>query len=99
MIRFVRVASIAPGKMTEALAFARQIAELFEKTTGMKLQIMVPVGGNPQRVAWRAEYESLGVLESVQGKLLMDAKYQDLIAKGAGNFIAGSVFDSIWRTI
>ena len=99
MIRFVRVASIAPGKTTDALAFARQIAELFEKTTGMKLQIMVPIGGNPQRIAWRTEYESLGVLESVQAKLLMDAKYQDLIAKGAGNFIAGSVFDSIWRTI
>ena len=99
MIRFIRVASIAPGKITEALAFAHEVAASFEKHTGMKLQIMVPVGGNPQRIAWRAEYENLGALENVQAKLLTDAKYQELIARGSGYFIAGSLFDSIWRTI
>jgi hypothetical protein len=99
MIRFIRVASIAPGKIGEALAFAREVAASFEKHTGMKLQIMVPVGGNPQRIAWRAEYESLGALENVQAKLLTDAKYQELIARGSDCFIAGSVFDSIWRTV
>jgi hypothetical protein len=99
MIRFVRTASIAPGKLGDALAFAKQISEHVHKATGVKLEVMMPVGGNPQRIAWRAEYESLGAMETAQLKTLADPKYQELVARGSSNFIAGSVNDSIWRTM
>ena len=38
MITFVRTATIAPGKVGEALAFAHQIAKLVEKISGLKVQ-------------------------------------------------------------
>ena len=49
MITFVRTATIAPGKVAEALAFAHQIAKLVEKISGLKVGVSMPVGGNPFR--------------------------------------------------
>ena len=70
MIRFVRSACVAPGKFGDALAFAWQISEFVSKHYGVKLEIMLPVGGNPQRIAWRAEYSNLGAMDEFQSKLL-----------------------------
>jgi len=99
MIRFVRSASIAPGKLGDALAFAKQISEYIGKQFGVRLEVMMPVGGNPNRVAWRAEYASLAAMEEMQTKMLADPKYMELVAKGGSNFIAGSLNDAIWRTV
>ena len=99
MIRFVRTASIAPGKVADALAFAKEISTFISKQYGVQLQVMMPVGGNPHRIAWRAEYANLGVMEEFQAKTMADPKYQKLLASGSANFIAGSVNDSIWRTL
>ena len=59
MIRFVRTASIAPGKFGDAVAFAKQISEFVRRQYGVQLEVLMPVGGNPYRIAWRAEYEGL----------------------------------------
>jgi len=99
MIRMERSAIIAPGKFGEAIAFAKQISEFFEKSYGLKLEVMVPIGGNPHRVAWRAEYPSLAALEEMQSKMLMDPKYHEMSSKGAPNFIGGSLNDVMWRTV
>ena len=99
MIRFVRSACVAPGKFGDALAFARQISEFVSKHYGVKLEIMLPVGGNPQRIAWRAEYSNLGAMDEFQSKLLVDSKFIELSSKGGANFVAGSMNDVIWRTV
>ena len=99
MIRFVRVASVAPGKLGSALAFAKQISEFLGTQHGVKLEVMMPVGGNPHRIAWRGEYASLAAMEESQAKYMMDPKCLELLSKGGDNFIAGSVNDSIWRTV
>lgn len=99
MIRFVRTASIAPGKVSDAFAFAKQVSEYVGKQYGLKVEVMVPVAGNPFRIAWRAEYSNLGAMDEVQGKLMADAKYQEIVAKGGPHFIPGSVNDAIWRTV
>ncbi len=99
MIRFVRAASIAPGKLGSSLAFAKQIAGYLGKHHGLKLEVMMPVGGNPHRVAWRAEYANLAAMEEAQAKFMADPKYLELLATGGDNFIAGSVHDSIWSTV
>jgi hypothetical protein len=59
MISFTRSASIAPGKTREAMAFAVQIAKLVKDKYGITIEIRLPVGGNPNRIAWHARYESL----------------------------------------
>ena len=99
MIRFVRTSSIAQGKVKEALTVAKQISEYMSKTYGVQLEVMMPVGGNPFRIAWRAEYPSLGAMEEVMSKIQVDAQLQEIFAKGSVNFIAGSANDVIWRTV
>ena len=99
MIRFVRMASIAPGKTGSALTFAKKIADYLAKHHKLKLEVMMPIGGNPNRVAWRTEYASLAALEENQTNFMADPKYMELVASGADNFIAGSIMDSIWRTV
>jgi len=99
MIRFVRTATISPGKLGDALAFAKQIAEYIGKNYGQKLEIMMPIGGNPNRVAWRTEYASLAALEEFMAKSASDPKYAELVKSGGMNFVAGSLNDSIWRTL
>ena len=99
MIRFVRTATIAPGKLGDALVFAKQIADYVGKTYGQKLEVMMPVGGNPIRIAWRTEYANLGALEEFMTKSMSDPKYAELLKTGGMNFVAGSLNDSIWKTV
>ncbi len=99
MITFFRSAIIAPGKTPKAIEFAKQIAAYVKKSTGVDLNVGVPIGGNPNRIGWSARYESLADWELQMQKLTSAPKYWDLINKNADIFVAGSVHDEIWRTI
>jgi hypothetical protein len=99
MITFVRTASIAPGKTNEALAFAHQIAKHVKDKHGTTVELLMPVGGNPNRIAWQARNESLAQWEAFTAKLLADTDYMGMLAKNSANFLPGSAFDEIWRTI
>jgi hypothetical protein len=99
MISFYRSAGIAQGKTVSALVFAREIAAYIKDKTRNEITVAVPIGGNPNRVGWSVRYENLGALEAQQTLLLADPKYMELVAKGAENFIAGSMHDEIWRSL
>jgi hypothetical protein len=99
MIAFSRSAVIAPGKTASALAYARELAKTVHSKTGVDVQIAVPIGGNPSRVCFLAQYENLGALEKAQGQLMSDTGYLDVVAKGGDNFVAGSLQDEIWRVL
>jgi hypothetical protein len=99
MIRFQRSASIAPGKFAGAMAFARDIATFVKAATGVDVHISVPIGGNPSRIAWSAQYQTLAAYDEMSTKLLGDAKYQDLVAKGGENFVANTMRDELWRVL
>jgi hypothetical protein len=98
MITFVRTATIAPGKLGEAMGFAHQVGQLVEKITGLKVGVATPVGGNPFRIAWVTAQPDLAAVEANNGKLLGDAEYMKLVETGAQLFLPGSVHDEMWRT-
>lgn len=99
MITFTRSASIAPGKTGEAITFAHQMAKLIKEKYGTTLELLVPIGGNPNRIAWYARYESLAQWEALANKLIADTEYMGAIAKNSATFLPGSVYDEIWRTL
>lgn len=99
MIGLYRTAAIASGKNASAMAFAAQIASYIKEKTSVEVRVAIPIGGNPNRVAWSVLYENLGAMEKHMGALLGDSKYIEMIAKGSDNFIAGSVHDEIWRAL
>ena len=45
MIHFYRTASVQPGKLGEAIAHAKAIADHLETAHGYKVQVAVPFGG------------------------------------------------------
>ena len=99
MITITRTASIAPGKTGNAIAFGHQVAKYIKEKHGTSLEVMMPIGGNPARIAWYTRYESLAQWEALTGKLLADKDYLALTAKHSDTFLPGSVHDHIWRTI
>jgi hypothetical protein len=99
MIYFHRSATIAPGKTVPAMSFAREVAEMLRTKTGLSVTLGMPVGGQAGRIGWFVQYETLGQLEEVQTRLLQDAEYLGMLAKGGENFVAGSLHDEIWRML
>lgn len=99
MIAITRTASIAPGKTGEAVLFGHQIAKYIKEAHGVALEVLMPIGGNPARIAWHARYDTLAQWESLTGKLLADKAYMELVSKHAATFLPGSVHDHIWRTV
>jgi hypothetical protein len=99
MIYITRTATIAPGKTGDALAFAHNIAKLLKDKHNMALEVMMPVGGNPNRIGWLGRYENLAQWEALVAKLLTDADYMEAVAKAKDTFLPGTVNDDIWRTI
>jgi len=99
MITILRSASIAPGKVGDAMAFAHKIAAFISENYAVKLELLMPVGGNPNRIAWRADYSNVAEWEILSGKLMADQGYLAIVAANSATFLPGSVHDDIWRTI
>jgi hypothetical protein len=99
MISFVRVGGIAPGKTAAAIGFASEIAAYMKSTYGVELEVLRPIGGNPQRIAWSTRYKDLAAMEAVNTKILSDKQYWAMVGKASENFLAGSMRDTIWQTV
>jgi len=99
MITITRTVSIAPGKSANAVAFALQIGRFLRDKYGATVEARMPIGGNPLRVAWSGQYESLAQWESVTAKMLADKDYIELVASQGDTFLPGTVHDDIWRSI
>ena len=99
MIAFVRIVSVMPGKTADALAFAHHLKSYLKDKHGIDMNLSMPIGGNPNRIAYVSNVASLGELEAGIAKLAADAEYQKMIAGNAANVIPGSVHDEMWRSL
>lgn len=99
MIAFVRVASVKPGKTGAAMAFAKEIAAYIKTTHKRDLEVLMPIGGEVQRVAWSARYTDLAEMETTMDKMLADPKYWELVNAASDCFIPGSLHDGIWKVV
>ncbi len=99
MITFYRSAVILPGKTPKAIEFAKEIAALIKKLSGVDVNVGMPVGGNPNRIGWSSSYESLAQMEAAMTKMTTSKKYWDTLGKTSELFVAGSVNDEIWRGV
>lgn len=98
MIAFTRVASMAPARHGEAIAAAHEIARYVKGAHGVDFEVLLPIAGHPQRVAWSSRHTDLAALEALNARIADDARYWAIMRSAAGNFLPGSMHDSIWRT-
>lgn len=99
MIIFVRSADVMPGQVAAAMQFAGEIKQMVADIAGVELTIMMPVGGNPNQIYWRASYDGLAEMDAAQGKLMGDQRYMAKLSETAGMFVPGSIRDQILRVV
>lgn len=99
MIAFTRTASIAAGKIDSTVAFAKEVCAYFQKNYDVTLEVLMPIGGNPNRIRWASRYDNLAAWENQVNKMRADPVFQAMVTKASENFIAGSLEDSLWRTL
>ena len=99
MIAITRTASIAPGKTGDAMAYGHEIAKYIKEKHGATFEVLMPIGGNPARIAWHARLANLGEWEALTAKLMADKQYMEIVSKQSSTFLPGSVRDHFWRTI
>lgn len=83
MFTYVRTNSMAPGQWTRAMAFAHESAAYLSKLLEVGMRISVPMGGDPNVVAWSAEYESMAAIQAATEKMLGDAKFREMLNQRA----------------
>lgn len=98
MITLIRTVTAKPGKQPEAMAFAREIANVAQGIIDTEIKVWLPVGGNIGEIAWVSNYSNLAQLEEATQKLFQDEKYIEMLRK-ADLFVEGSGYDRIWREL
>jgi hypothetical protein len=98
MISFYRTASVQPGKMADAIAHAKAIAEHLKKAHGWDVSVSVPFGGTIGRIQWRSELKDMAELEARILKRNADPRMAEFGKNAAIVFLPG-VEDSMWRSV
>ena len=80
------------------MGFAKEIVGFLKSHHHLDVEVLRPVGGNPQRIAWSARYADLAAFDAASTKMLADPKYWEMVNGAADCFIAGSMHDGIWQT-
>ncbi len=99
MINWSRTSCFPSKNMGAALAWAREVAAYVTNKTGVELKVEIAASGNPYRLRWISQAESLAALEQATKKVMSDPKYMELLAKAADLFIPGATIDEYWSSI
>lgn len=99
MITVVRKATVATGRLGEAVAFAREIASLASRVSGTEVRAVSAIGGTVATLGWIFTHKDLATYEASLAKLMGSPEYVTAIKKAQGLLIDGSVSDQIWRDL
>lgn len=99
MILFTRTSDIASGQMAPAIGFAKKVSAYIESEHGRRVEVSMPVAGNPFRICWTGTFDSLEQFETFTTKLMQDPKYVDMMVNASACFIPGSAHDTLTKTI
>jgi hypothetical protein len=99
MIRWMRSARIASGKVMPALAWSREMAEFVNKYEGVSsVNVFLDMFGEVGTVRWIVDYEDLATLEKVRDQIFADQEYFQKVEKAKDLLIEGSACDVVMRS-
>ena len=102
MIRMMRRADVANGKLPEAMSWAKEISATMQKRHGgPAANVFIQMFSGGGSIFWVADHESLASFEVQNKKTLADPDYWAAIKKAvdAGLFVQGSVQDTVLQQI
>ena len=62
-ITAIRTANAIPGKISEAVMWRKEVAQIAERLTGKKLTMFVSFGGATGGMAWTWQFDNAGQVE------------------------------------
>lgn len=97
MVTFIRKADVnGVDKHEKALEWAKTAAEYVDGRFGFtKVECGVEIYGSAGRLYWIGRQESLQSLGKGAEQAISDPGYQQLLQKGIGLFVPGSVQDTV----
>ena len=99
MVRWIRTAQIAPGKMMQAIAWSKEIAEFVKKYKEISsIDVFMDSFGDYGTVRWIADYDDLASLEKVGKQIADDQEYYQKVANFNELFV-GSANDLVMRSL
>ncbi|QUD88680.1 hypothetical protein [Phenylobacterium montanum] len=92
----IRARSAKAG--SEPAQWAKQVAQLVEKRTGIHTDVATRLAGT-QDIVWVTRYDSLAQWEKASHALLEDSEYQGMlkIAQDRGLFVTETVEAALWQ--
>ena len=99
MITVIRSATVAPGKLADAITFAKETAALSSRLTGNEVRLVSALAGAIPTIAWMSTYKDLASYETGIGKLMGSQEWLTALKKCAGVFVDGSIRNEIWRDL
>jgi hypothetical protein len=99
MIIYMRTAVANPGKIYEAVAWAKEAEGVVKSILGAPLMVGARVGGNSHELCWSRTFETMAEMEQAMGKLIAAPDYMALIKKAEHLFCPGMTHEQVWRGI
>ena len=100
MIKFIRSARVEAGKVREAAQWAREVADWINaRQPDANVQVYREVFGAAGTLYWISEAADVAMLERQTAEWQATPEWQALMARNAGLLVAGSVQDTVLRSI
>jgi hypothetical protein len=101
-VKWMRTATIANGKVMEAISWGKEMSGYCEKKYGLsQISVMMDSFGPVGTLRWMVDFPSLADCEKVQTQMMMDQDYWKMINKAISSnlFIDGKTHDIIARVL
>ena len=100
MIRWTRTARVAPGKLPDAIHWAKEMREYTKTKFGgaTEVKIYLERYGELGVICWMADFENLATLELAGHAIDSDTGYQDRL-KVAGELFLPGAFDKLYLSV
>jgi hypothetical protein len=99
MLIGIREVGTFPGKTAAGHALMKELTSLVREITGLDVESVKPVGGNPQRIAWCTRYQDLAAYEAGWAKIGADPRFAQAMQKTPEIFIPGSMQEVLWQSV
>ena len=101
MVRFQRTMRVKPGKLMEAIKWAKEVAGFvnaqFEDQND--LQVFVLQFGDYGTIAWAVDVEDAATLSQNMSQLIADPSYWAVVNQGADLAVEATGQDSLWQEV
>jgi hypothetical protein len=85
--------------MSQAVQWAREIAEYINKKYGLSVGAYANEFGEIDTIRWFVDYANLESVEKLRSELILDREYLKKIGPVVELFIEGSFYDTVLRSL